>query len=90
MTLYATSIIISNPLIIYTALASVVIAGLLMISKLRFTADVPWFIRIGALVIMVLAFIFSGVWTIFIPLIYIAYALISNSLARKAERAAIS
>ena len=75
----------TNHLMIYAALASVLIAGAFMVSTIRFTADVPWFIRVGALVVMFMAFRYPGRWAISIPILYIVYALISNAIARRAE-----
>ncbi|MHB9131626.1 MAG: CDP-diacylglycerol--serine O-phosphatidyltransferase [Armatimonadota bacterium] len=63
---------------IYIAVMAVILAGLLMISTLRFSANVPWYVQLGALALMVIGFRFPGDWIILIPMSYIAYALLGN------------
>ncbi len=68
------------------AIAAVLVAGILMISTLRFTANVPLLVRLGALVVMVLGFLKPGEWIILIPLSYIGYGLVSNFCALRSAR----
>lgn len=56
----------------------ILIAGLLMISTLRFTNQVPWSVRLGALILMTAAFVWPTQWIFLIPFSYVAYGLISN------------
>ncbi|HEY3379063.1 MAG TPA: CDP-diacylglycerol--serine O-phosphatidyltransferase [Armatimonadota bacterium] len=74
---------IESNVMVIMALISVVVAGFLMISTLRFTANVPWPVRLGALAMMVIAFKYPGPWTILLPLSYIAYGIACNLLAAK-------
>lgn len=75
--------IIKETTMVAVALVSVVIAGLLMISTIRFTAEIPPVVRIGALAIMGIAFAFPGIWTLCIPWIYIAYAVTAHQMGKK-------
>ena len=77
---------ITSPLIVYVALAFALVAGLLMVSRLRFTADVPWVVRLGALAVMLIGFIFPGPWTFLIPFTYVAYGVICNLIDYRRKR----
>ncbi|HEX2949895.1 MAG TPA: CDP-diacylglycerol--serine O-phosphatidyltransferase [Armatimonadota bacterium] len=69
---------ITSPAMKCVAMVSVLIAGLFMVSSLRFTANIPWVIRIGALIFMVFAIIYPGIWTLLIPFAYVAYGVLNN------------
>lgn len=84
----STSKHITDHVMVGVALAAVIIGGFLMVSTLRFTAEVPWVIRLGALAIMVIGFVYPGVWTMLIPLSYIAYGVVSNFIAVNNDEAA--
>ena len=78
---------ITSPAMKGLAMVSVLIAGLLMVSTLRFTANASLPIRIGALIIMVIAIVYPGIWTLLIPFAYIACNVVSNILGVPCENA---